>query len=76
MRSTTPSTELAWKLRSGEYCISYRGIMTLAEKHSIEFDEVSLNDNTVIAKAKNGRRPVDQAVSDPSTRRGNERTQG
>jgi hypothetical protein len=46
--------ELAWKLRSGEYCISYRGIMTLAEKHSIEFDEVSVNDNTVIAKAKNG----------------------
>jgi hypothetical protein len=46
--------DLAWKLRNGEYCISYRGIMTLAEKHSIEFDEVSLNDNTVIAKAKNG----------------------
>jgi hypothetical protein len=46
--------ELAWKLRNGEYCISYRGIMTLAKKHSIFFDEVSLNDNTVIAKAKNG----------------------
>jgi hypothetical protein len=46
--------ELAWKLRNGEYVISYKGIMTLAEKHSIEFDEVSLNDNTVIAKAKNG----------------------
>ena len=46
--------ELAWKLSNGEYCISYRGIMTLAEKHSIEFDEVSVNDNTVIAKAKNG----------------------
>ena len=46
--------ELAWKLRSGEYVISYKGIMTLAEKHSIEFDEVSVNDNTVIAKAKNG----------------------
>ena len=46
--------DLAWKLRNGEYCISYRGIMTLAEKHSIEFDEVSVDDNTVIAKAKNG----------------------
>jgi len=46
--------ELAWKLSNGKYCISYRGIMTLAKKHSIEFDEISVNDNTVIAKAKNG----------------------
>ncbi len=46
--------ELYWKLRNGDYCISYRGIMTLAEKHSIEFDEISVNDDTVIAKAKNG----------------------
>jgi len=60
--------ELVHKLSNGEYVISYRGIMTLAKKHSIEFDEVSLNDNTVIAKAKNGRRPVDQA--------GNERISG
>jgi len=47
--------ELAWKLRNGEYCISYRGIMTLAEKHGIEY-EVSLHDDThtVIAKAMNG----------------------
>jgi hypothetical protein len=45
--------EQAWKLRNGEYCISYKGIMTLAEKHGIEFDEVSVNDDTVIAKAKN-----------------------
>jgi hypothetical protein len=47
--------ELAWKLRSGEYCISYKGIMTLAEKHGIEY-EVSLHDDThtVIAKAMNG----------------------
>ncbi len=46
--------ELAWKLSNGEYCISYRGIMTLAEKHGIEY-EVSLHDdtNTVIAKAMN-----------------------
>jgi hypothetical protein len=46
--------ELAWKLRSGEFVISYRGIMTLAEKHGIEFEELSVNDDTVIAKAKNG----------------------
>ena len=46
--------ELVHKLSNGEYVISYRGIMTLAKKHSIEFDEVSLNDKTVIAKAKNG----------------------
>jgi hypothetical protein len=47
--------EMAWKLRNGDYCISYRGIMTLAEKHSIEY-EVSLHDDThtVIAKAMNG----------------------
>jgi len=46
--------ELAWKLRNGDYCISYNGIMKLAEKHGIEFDEVSVNNDTVIAKAKNG----------------------
>jgi hypothetical protein len=46
--------ELAWKLRSGEYVISYAGMMKLAEKHGIEFDELSVNDDTVIAKAKNG----------------------
>ena len=47
--------ELAWKLSNGEYVISYKGIMTLAEKHNIEFS-VSLHDdtNTVIAKAMNG----------------------
>ena len=46
--------ELAWKLSNGDYCISYRGIMKLAEKHEISFDELSINDDTVIAKAKNG----------------------
>jgi hypothetical protein len=46
--------ELAWKLRSGEYVISYAGVMKLAEKHEISFDEISVNDDTVIAKAKNG----------------------
>jgi hypothetical protein len=45
--------ELAWKLRSGEYVISYAGVMKLAEKHEISFDEISVNDDTVIAKAKN-----------------------
>ncbi|MBI4738824.1 hypothetical protein HY772_04645, partial [Candidatus Woesearchaeota archaeon] len=34
--------EVTWKLRNGEYVISYRGIMTLAEKHGIEY-EVSLD---------------------------------
>jgi hypothetical protein len=29
-------------------------MMKLAEKHGIEFDELSVNDDTVIAKAKNG----------------------
>jgi hypothetical protein len=50
--------ERTWKLRNGEYCISYKGIMTLAEKHGIEFEELSVNDNTVIAKAKNGNERV------------------
>jgi hypothetical protein len=45
---------LAWKLRNGEYVISYAGVMKLAEKHEISFDEVSVDANTVIAKAKNG----------------------
>lgn len=51
--------ELAWKLSNGEYVISYRGIMKLAEKHGIEYS-VSLNDdtNTVIAKAMNGNERV------------------
>ena len=47
--------ELVHRLSNGEYVISYKGIMTLAEKHNIEFS-VSLHDdtNTVIAKAMNG----------------------
>jgi len=48
---------LVWRLRSGEYCISYAGVMKLAEKHSIEFS-VSVNDDTVIAKASNGNERV------------------
>jgi len=47
--------ELYWKLSNGKYCISYAGVMKLADKHNIEFS-VSLHDdtNTVIAKAMNG----------------------
>jgi len=47
--------DLAWKLSNGQYIISYQGIMTLAERHSIEFS-VSIHDDTklVIAKANNG----------------------
>jgi len=47
--------ELVHRLSNGEYVISYKGIMTLADKHNIEFS-VSLHDdtNTVIAKAMNG----------------------
>ena len=51
--------ELAWKLSNGGYCISYAGVMKLAEKHNIDFS-VSLHDdtNTVIAKASNGNERV------------------
>ena len=51
--------ELAWKLSNGGYCISYAGVMKLAEKHNIEYS-VSLHDdtNTVIAKAMNGNERV------------------
>ena len=57
--------ELCWKLSNGKYCISYAGVMKLADKHNIEFS-VSLHDDTngkpkasvasciVIAKAMNG----------------------
>jgi hypothetical protein len=46
--------DLAWKIRNGEYVVSYRGIMTLAERHSIEFDEIAKNSdtNTVTIKAR------------------------
>ena len=51
--------EMAWKLSNGKYVISYKGVMTLAEKHNIEYS-VSLHDetNTVIAKAMNGNERV------------------
>jgi len=47
--------EVTWKLRNGEYVISYKGIMTLAEKHHITFDEAVQSDTyTVIAKGHCG----------------------
>ena len=51
--------ELVHQLSNGEYVISYKGIMTLAEKHNIEYS-VSIHDdtNTVIAKAMNGNERV------------------
>jgi hypothetical protein len=47
--------ELYWQLENGKYCLSYAGVMKLADKHNISFS-VSLHDdtNTVIAKAMNG----------------------
>jgi len=45
--------ELAWTLRNGETVISYKGIMTLAEKHGISFSVSHHEDtNTVIAYAR------------------------
>ncbi|MHC4537882.1 MAG: DUF6011 domain-containing protein, partial [Planctomycetota bacterium] len=47
--------ELAWKLSNGEYVISYRGILTLAERHHITFEEIIRDDtHTVIAKGRCG----------------------
>ena len=48
--------EMAWKLSNGEYVISYTGIMSLAEKHDITFEEAVHSDtSTVIAKGRCGR---------------------
>ena len=45
--------ETAWKLSNGDYCISYKGVMELANKHHITFDETIHDDtHTVIAKAR------------------------
>ena len=47
--------ELAWKLSNGEYVISYKGVMTLSEKHQITFSEAIHSDtSTVIAKGRCG----------------------
>ena len=47
--------ELVHKLSNGEYVISYKGIMTLSERHDIEF-ETAIHDetHTVIAKGRCG----------------------
>ena len=51
--------DLAWKLSNGQYIISYQGIMTLAQRHSIEFS-VSIHDDAklVIATANNSNQRV------------------
>ena len=47
--------EVTWKLKNGEVVISYKGIMTLAEKHGIEFSEAVHSDTyTVIAQGRCG----------------------
>ena len=47
--------ELVHKLSNGEYVISYAGVMKLAEKHHITFDEAIHDDtSTVIAKGRCG----------------------
>jgi hypothetical protein len=47
--------EVTWKLRNGEVVISYKGIMELANKHQITFDEAVHSDTyTVIAKGHCG----------------------
>ena len=45
--------EMAWKLSNDTYCISYKGVMTLAEKHGVTFTTGS-NSQTkqVIARAR------------------------
>ena len=45
--------ELAWKLSNGKYCISYAGVMKLAEKHGVEFFTGSNSQTAqVIARAR------------------------
>jgi hypothetical protein len=47
--------EFVHKLSNGEYVISYKGIMTLSQKHGIEFSEAIHDDtHTVIAKGRCG----------------------
>jgi hypothetical protein len=60
--------ERAWKLSNGEYVISYTGIMSLSQKHSIEFSD-GFNSNTkqVIARARlNGNERVSGKLPIPS----------
>ena len=60
--------ELAWKLSNGKYCISYRGIMSLAQKHDITFtDGDNSNTKQVIARARlNGNERVSGKLPIPS----------
>ncbi len=47
--------ELVHKLSNGEYVISYKGIMTLSEKHHITFETATHSEtHTVIAKGRCG----------------------
>jgi len=47
--------ELVHKLSNGEYVISYKGIMTLSEKHHITFEALTHDEtHTVIAKGRCG----------------------
>jgi len=60
--------ELAWKLSNGTWVISYKGIMTLSEKHGITFSD-GFNSNTkqVIARARfNGNERVSGKLPIPS----------
>jgi len=60
--------ELVHKLSNGEYVISYKGIMTLAQKHGIEFsDGFNSNTSQVIARARlNGNERVSGKLPIPS----------
>ena len=60
--------ELAHKLSNGEWVISYKGIMTLAQKHGIEFsDGFNSNTSQVIARARlNGNERISGKLPIPS----------
>ncbi|TET28732.1 MAG: hypothetical protein E3J73_00455 [Candidatus Bathyarchaeum sp.] len=47
--------EWAHRLSNGEYVVSYRGVMGLAEKHDIEFELATHDEtHTIIAKGRSG----------------------
>jgi len=60
--------ELAWKLRNGEYCISYAGVMKLAEKHGITFSDGfnSLTSQVIARACLNGNERVSGKLPIPS----------
>ncbi len=47
--------DLAHRLSNGEYVVSYRGIMKLANRHNIDFPTVIKDNKAVIAYAQQGR---------------------